>query len=484
MSLPSYQNEEISTIFVVGFPDNMQEREFQNMFTFSTGFEAATLKIPQSMEDENGVRKQIIGFAKFRTRDDALRAKELLSGRKVDAEKGCMLKAEMAKKNLHTKRGLSIDNIQNLHPRQYHTLPPTPTAPTAPIGSGLTARRYTSPSSLTLSTPASAGALSTASSYDPFHSMPLASPLPSDLLSPSDYASIFSDVFSPPSPLTPGPFSAKSESHGENGWFKSDLSRAVGFNRPPGLKAGESKLDADDATDYLSKSTPALTDRAGSGKGGFGALWLDEVRLSSNALSSPSLPSPNRLPLPSNPADQNPPCNTLYVGNLPHAATEDELRQLFGRCAGYKRLCFRTKVNGPMCFVEFETIEHATLALAELQGSLLPSSVKGGIRLSFSKNPLGVRPNPTPPTPTSTSFTSTTLSSVASSAQPTPSPTPPLPISNGFPYERPLPVRSSTTPIHTQGFLLQNGKGPGMMNGISFLTDKGQEDSLLFHPQL
>ena len=40
-------NEEISTIFVVGFPDDMQEREFQNMFIFSPGFEAATLKIPQ-----------------------------------------------------------------------------------------------------------------------------------------------------------------------------------------------------------------------------------------------------------------------------------------------------------------------------------------------------------------------------------------------------------------------------------------------------
>ena len=38
--------EEITTIFVVGFPDDMQEREFQNMFIFCPGFEAATLKIP------------------------------------------------------------------------------------------------------------------------------------------------------------------------------------------------------------------------------------------------------------------------------------------------------------------------------------------------------------------------------------------------------------------------------------------------------
>jgi hypothetical protein len=49
-------NEEISTIFVVGFPDDMQEREFQNMFIFSPGFEAATLKVPsKDQEDEMGL---------------------------------------------------------------------------------------------------------------------------------------------------------------------------------------------------------------------------------------------------------------------------------------------------------------------------------------------------------------------------------------------------------------------------------------------
>ncbi|KAI8454675.1 hypothetical protein BY996DRAFT_4581661 [Phakopsora pachyrhizi] len=97
----------------------MNEREFQNMFMFCSGFEAATLKVPASTlaARERDItaasggaatsRKQIIGFAKFKTRADALHARETLSGRKVDAEKGNVLKAEMAKKNLHTKRGLS-----------------------------------------------------------------------------------------------------------------------------------------------------------------------------------------------------------------------------------------------------------------------------------------------------------------------------------------------------------------------------------------
>ena len=94
---------------------------------------------------------------------------------------------------------------------------------------------------------------------------------------------------------------------------------------------------------------------------------------------------------PVNPADQNPPCNTLYVGNLPIDTSEDELKAMFSKQRGYKRLCFRTKQNGPMCFVEFEDVSFATKALHELYGHPLHNSIKGGIRLSFSKNPLGVR---------------------------------------------------------------------------------------------
>jgi hypothetical protein len=66
----TFSQEEISTIFVVGFPDDMQEREFQNMFVFTPGFEAATLKIPNKDQQDddaltlgvNGInpRKQIV----------------------------------------------------------------------------------------------------------------------------------------------------------------------------------------------------------------------------------------------------------------------------------------------------------------------------------------------------------------------------------------------------------------------------------------
>lgn len=106
------------------------------------------------------------------------------------------------------------------------------------------------------------------------------------------------------------------------------------------------------------------------------------------------IPGTNRVLPPANPADQNPPCNTLYVGNLPPDTNEEELKKLFSAHQGYKRLCFRTKANGPMCFVEFEDVSYASQALDNLYGVTLSNSVKGGIRLSYSKNPLGVRSQP------------------------------------------------------------------------------------------
>ncbi|KAJ2338202.1 hypothetical protein GGH92_007280 [Coemansia sp. RSA 2673] len=55
-------SDDVTTIFVGGIPDDMKEREFQNMFTFSTGFEAASLKFPSSdgALDKDGQKKQIV----------------------------------------------------------------------------------------------------------------------------------------------------------------------------------------------------------------------------------------------------------------------------------------------------------------------------------------------------------------------------------------------------------------------------------------
>lgn len=94
--------------------------------------------------------------------------------------------------------------------------------------------------------------------------------------------------------------------------------------------------------------------------------------------------------------DNHPPVNTLFVGNLPSNASsaalsqlEDQMRSLFGSRRGFRQLSFRLKSNGPMCFVEFDDVHTAGKAMSELNGNTLNGAIKnGGIRLSFSKNPL------------------------------------------------------------------------------------------------
>ncbi|KAL9549996.1 hypothetical protein MBANPS3_004935 [Mucor bainieri] len=325
--------EEISTIFVVGFPENMQEREFQNMFIFSPGFEAATLKLPPTsslnnskhdFEDDSN-RKQIIGFAKFRTRQEALDAKEVLNGKKIDSDK--VLKAEMAKKNLHTKRGL-------LH----------------------------EPSTST-----------TKSLYEAFYSVPI-------------------NEFSPSTSPTHSYITASNQPQQQQSQPPSYHIHPQQHQQPQHSLFGMmgNQFTTNQSTSiYPTHSSSSLLSSMSP------PLQKEDV-LASHLLQKLVLSTSSPMPTSSistNNVDQNPPCNTLYVGNLPVNTNEDELRQLFTHCLGYKRCSFRVKSNGPMCFVEFDDLKYAALALKEMQGIPLSNSVKGGIRLSYSKNPLGVRQN-------------------------------------------------------------------------------------------
>ncbi|KAH7916248.1 hypothetical protein BJ138DRAFT_594530 [Hygrophoropsis aurantiaca] len=704
------QPEEISTIFVVGFPEDMQEREFQNMFTFSAGFEAATLKIPNKeytaygssgsttattpsgiplrasssyaqylgsgsndpynlvTVNQGGVvvdngrdgpttswpplalplddpspfpqggqgglggqppRKQIIGFAKFRTRQEALDARDVLQGRRVDIEKGAVLKAEMAKKNLHTKRGIgmgagtgpgaavpgmgstsiglgggsgSIGSIgglgvnpdtlaglaaglnlnANINMNSLAALGNNPEMLgvrdrdiNSLSGMGLGAlgrresrlgdssedewelRRDTIGGAMGLGIGLTRGAREraqeheeerererlrrkelkqqsdtarmlsgTSAAYDAFHSVPpsLSRHSQSGLLSPTTGSGLGQGGNSGTSPMlgngyggiiaqtgnrdemtSPtisssynghreaiGPWDAPSPREREaisasqslaslypprkqsmvpvhtpssqqdsppNAFSPTlndeDSDSMLPQHRPAPLRTVyASSFGADEPllaqSQHFSQSSSVHSHPGSSPGAGLESEHIGPLAVSTNApagstgTTSPQLPSPasnsgsatsssigggtgggsgsatsagganGSGSGPKNTAiDQNPPINTLYVGNLPTGSVgggypagylEDSLRALFQRCPGYRKLCFRQKSNGPMCFVEFEDVQHASRALGELYGNTLGGLVKnGGIRLSYSKNPLGVR------TPTSSGNGSSSL---------------------------------------------------------------------------
>lgn len=357
----------------------------------------------------------------------------------------------MAKKNLHTRRGLS-NELTVAPPNPAAAMPPTPTGITSNLN-GVNSNSGKLPHPLQ-----HRNSLAGSAAYDAFHSVPPSPALPSDLLSPHDYSSsydFYADVYAPNNTalsfaesfggrhqpniqqqqqqsdlsssflgrqntfeMRVDPLSMGSLSNAPGGLagsiagsFPNSISnsfsnnRLVGFSAAQRFNKGFLDMDAEApvaTSGFLSKSIPAHTERGFNGtlfhndemtNGRFQGLPINTATaaaLASPGMASPGLASP-AFRAPVNPGDQNPPCNTLYVGNLPMNTSEDELRTLFSRCVGYRRLCFRTKSNGPMCFVEFENVECATQALNDLYGNPLSNSVKGGIRLSFSKNPLGVR---------------------------------------------------------------------------------------------
>lgn len=253
-------------------------------------------------------------------------ARDILNGRKVDSEKNSLLKAEMAKKNLHTKRGEQRSAYE-----AFYSVPQS-------VGSPTTNEFYESTFiSRSQSVDAKPPSLPTR-----FHS------------------NFHHDYLSKSTPQTE-PFMFNN-THNNN--INTSISSHI--NSPTATTSTGLSRVMEELFIHQSMSTPLTPLSPTASYRSLGGMLVGS----------------------SNPADQNPPCNTLYVGNLPPNTDEEELKSMFYKCPGYKRLSFRNKSNGPMCFVEFEDAIYAAQALQDLHGNPLSNSVKGGIRLSFSKNPL------------------------------------------------------------------------------------------------
>jgi hypothetical protein len=90
------------------------------------------------------------------------------------------------------------------------------------------------------------------------------------------------------------------------------------------------------------------------------------------------------------PDHQQPPCSTLFVANLGHNTTEEELKKLFGPFPAFKRLkMLRNKGTTPVSFVEYTDVMSASQAKALLHGQVLASCENGGIRIEFARNRMG-----------------------------------------------------------------------------------------------
>lgn len=85
------------------------------------------------------------------------------------------------------------------------------------------------------------------------------------------------------------------------------------------------------------------------------------------------------------------PCSTLFIANLGPNCTEDELKQVLSQYPGFNILKLRAKSGMPVAFADYEEIEQATKVMEELQGSLLPSSDRGGMHIEFARSKMRKR---------------------------------------------------------------------------------------------
>ena len=128
---------------------------------------------------------------------------------------------------------------------------------------------------------------------------------------------------------------------------------------------------------------------AGPGPGamnGAASAYTYATSMPTNAIVPPVAP---RGYAPVNNQRDNPPCNTLFIGNLGDSVNEAELRGLFSHQLGFQQLKLVRGPKGLSCFIEFADVGTAAACHDSQQGAILSSSDRGGIRIQFSKNPFG-----------------------------------------------------------------------------------------------
>ncbi|WCJ28510.1 RNA-binding (RRM/RBD/RNP motifs) family protein [Euphorbia peplus] len=100
------------------------------------------------------------------------------------------------------------------------------------------------------------------------------------------------------------------------------------------------------------------------------------------------MPAPTPIPAPSSylpvqNTKDNPPCNTLFIGNLGENINEDQLRSLFSVQPGFKQMKVLRQERHTVCFIEFDDLNSATNVHRNLQGAVIPSSGSVGMRIQY-----------------------------------------------------------------------------------------------------
>ncbi|PNW72800.1 hypothetical protein CHLRE_15g643703v5 [Chlamydomonas reinhardtii] len=326
--------EEIRTIFVTGFPANVHERELHNLVCFLPGYEASQMNLKSTAA---GTSPQ--GFALFATPAAAQSAMLLLHDMPFDVD--CHLRCEMAHKNMYLKSDDPTIRRADVSRGQG--------GPVGAAGSGVMA--------------GGAGMAPMASMSGGMGGM--GGPAMAVAARPQPAATLVA---------TMGPHAGMPA--------YTAMAPHAAFTTGPLLAS------------TLAALRPAGHAVHHHGGGGGGATLLPPPgQASAMAASHAGLINPTPVAGfgPVTNKFDNPPCNTLFIGNLGDTVDEGELTALFACQPGYKQLKLLRHPRQVSCFVEFGDVNSAAAVHSALQGALLTSSDRGPIRIQFSKNPYGKR---------------------------------------------------------------------------------------------
>jgi hypothetical protein len=86
----------------------------------------------------------------------------------------------------------------------------------------------------------------------------------------------------------------------------------------------------------------------------------------------------------------NPPMDTIFIANMSPEASEEELKSFLTGFGGYKRCKLVNQRGVVTAFAQFEDIKCAAAAIGTLQGRPQLALDSGGLRVEYSKKPMGV----------------------------------------------------------------------------------------------
>jgi len=119
--VPSAETEEVSTIFITGFPEDATARELDLVTRFMPGF----------VGTKTCSKKYVTLFAKFDSPDNAMNAINVLNEQKFDRTQEGRMRAQMARSNVR-----KLDNMDSAFGQQLGTAAPTPAVTPVVINQG------------------------------------------------------------------------------------------------------------------------------------------------------------------------------------------------------------------------------------------------------------------------------------------------------------------------------------------------------------